>query len=174
MDITSFINESIPFGIINWFKSIHAKKGIITLETEGSHPLITDHRIDVISLSPKFSNSIPVIGVETPQGKIVDQKMIDQHNKLRLNHEAIAQTIAYHSDYHYKPVYDGTEENIQEIEEFRVKHNIPKNKTWLMPAGDNREELIKQYPISLEKAFEMGYNWTGRDHIVAWDTKRAV
>ena len=63
---------------------------------------------------------------------------------------------------------------MNEIEEFRVRHNIPKNKTWLMPAGDNREELIKQYPISLEKAFEMGYNWTGRDHIISYDTKRAV
>ena len=41
-------------------------------------------------------------------------------------------------------------------------------------AGDNREELIHQYPISLEKAFEMGYNWTGRDHIISYDTRRAV
>jgi 7-carboxy-7-deazaguanine synthase len=71
-------------------------------------------------------------------------------------------------------VYDGTEENIQEIEEFRVKHSIPKNKTWLMPAGDNRETLIDMYPKSIELCMKMGYNWTGRDHIVAWDTKRAV
>ena len=28
--------------------------------------------------------------------------------------------------------------------------------------------------VSLEKAFEMGYNWTGRDHIISYDTKRAV
>ena len=43
-----------------------------------------------------------------------------------------------------------------------------------MPAGDSREELIKMYPISIEKAAEMGYNWTGRDHIIAYDTKRGV
>ena len=161
--------------LVNIFKHIHStKKGIVTIETEGSHFIETDYPFGLISLSPKFSNSIPKIGVETPMSKLVDQKMIDQHNKLRLNHDAISKTLAYHSDYHYKPVYDGTEENIQEIEEFRVKHNIPKNKTWLMPAGDNREELIKQYPISLEKAFEMGYNWTGRDHIISYDTRRAV
>jgi 7-carboxy-7-deazaguanine synthase len=57
--------------------------------------------------------------------------------------KAIAQTLAYHSDYHYKPVYDGHKGTLEEIEAFRVKHNIPKNKTWLMPAGDTREELIK-------------------------------
>jgi 7-carboxy-7-deazaguanine synthase len=128
----------------------------------------------LVSLSPKFSNSVPKLDIATPMGKLVDQKMIDQHNKLRLNHEAISKTLAYHSDYHYKPVYDGTEENIKEIEEFRIIHNIPKNKTWLMPAGDNREELIHQYPISLEKAMEMGYNWTGRDHIISYDQRRAV
>jgi 7-carboxy-7-deazaguanine synthase len=151
------------------------QRGIfITIETEGSHYVETDYPIGLISLSPKFSNSVPKLDVTTPMGKLVDQKMIDQHNKLRLNDDAIAQTLAYHADYHYKPVYDGTEETIQEIEEFRIKHNIPKNKTWLMPAGDNREELIKQYPISLEKAFDMGYNWTGRDHIISYNTKRAV
>jgi 7-carboxy-7-deazaguanine synthase len=107
-------------------------------------------------------------------GKLVDQKMIDQHNKLRLNKEAIRKTLDYHTDYHYKPVYDGTQATMDEIEAFRVEMNIPKNKTWLMPAGDTREELIKQYPISLEKAMEMGYNWTGRDHIISYDQKRAV
>jgi 7-carboxy-7-deazaguanine synthase len=151
------------------------ERGIfITIETEGSHFIETDYPFGLISLSPKFSNSVPKIDVTTPMGKLVDQKMIDKHNSLRLNHQAIEQTLAYHSDYHYKPVYDGTEETMNEIEEFRVRHNIPKNKTWLMPAGDNREELIKQYPISLEKAFEMGYNWTGRDHIISYDQRRAV
>ncbi len=95
------------------------ERGIfITIETEGSHFVETDYPIGLISLSPKFANSVPALDIETPMGKLVDQKMVDQHNKLRLNHEAIAQTLAYHSDYHYKPVYDGTEENIQEIEEF--------------------------------------------------------
>jgi 7-carboxy-7-deazaguanine synthase len=52
--------------------------------------------------------------------------------------------------------------------------NIPKNKTWLMPAGDTRETLIEMYPKSIEMAMKIGYNWTGRDHIISYDTKRAV
>jgi 7-carboxy-7-deazaguanine synthase len=147
---------------------------IITIETEGSHFIKTDFPIGLISLSPKFSNSVPKVDVNTPLGKLVDQKMIDQHNKFRLNYDAMKMMIEYHSDYHFKPVWDGTEENLAEIEAFRVELNIPKNKTWLMPAGDTRETLIEMYPISIEKCMEMGYNWTGRDHIIAYDTKRAV
>jgi 7-carboxy-7-deazaguanine synthase len=147
---------------------------LITIETEGSHFLATDYPLDLISLSPKFGNSNPVIGVATPQGAIVDQKMIDQHNKFRLKIDTIKQTLAYHIDYHYKPVWDGTEENLAEIESFRKHLNIPKHKTFIMPAGDTREELIKMYPIVFDMCAEKGYNMTGRDHIIAFDTKRGV
>ena len=147
---------------------------ILTMETEGSHYIETDKRIDLVSLSPKFSNSIPKVGVETPQGKIVDESMIKQHNKFRLNLEAIRKMLDEAGDYHYKPVWDGTEANLAEIEDFRVKMNIPKHKTWIMPAGDSREELVKMYPIVIEMCAEKGYNFTGREHIIAFDKKRSV
>jgi 7-carboxy-7-deazaguanine synthase len=152
----------------------HERNILITIETEGSHFVATDYPIGLVSLSPKFSNSVPVVGVATPQGTITDEKMVAQHNKFRLNHEAIKQMIAFHSDYHYKPVWDGTEKNLQEIEEFRVELDIPKDKTFIMPAGDTREELIKMYPVVFDMCAEKGYNMTGRDHIIAFDTKRGV
>lgn len=147
---------------------------LITIETEGSHFLATDYPLDLISLSPKFGNSVPVLGAVTPQGAIVDQKMIDQHNKFRLKLDVIKQTLAYHIDYHYKPVWDGTEEGLAEIEAFRVALDIPKHKTFIMPAGDTRDELVKMYPIVFDMCAEKGYNMTGRDHIIAFDTKRGV
>jgi len=147
---------------------------IITIETEGSHFLPTDYPISLISLSPKLVNSVPVLGAVTTQGAIVDQKMIDQHNKFRLKLDIIKQMITHHSDYHYKPVWDGTEENLAEIEAFRVALDIPKSKTFIMPAGDTREELIKMYPLVFDMCAEKGYNMTGRDHIIAFDTKRGV
>ena len=151
------------------------ERGIImTIETEGSHFLHTDYPIDLISLSPKFSNTIPQLGVPTPQGKITDQKMIDQHNKFRLNVDAIKQTLAYHKDYHYKPVWDGTDKGLYEIETFRVLMDIPKDKTFIMPAGDSREELIRMYPLVFEMCAQKGYNMTGRDHIIAYDKQRFV
>jgi len=162
----SLVNELVNFA---------STRGIVvTIETEGSHFIETDLPIDLISLSPKFSNSVPKLGELTPAGKTTDQRMIDQHNKFRLNHEAIKQTLKYHYDYHYKPVWDGTEYNLEEIEEFRVLHNIPKSKTWIMPAGDNREELIKMYPKTIEMCTKHGYNFTGREHIIAYNTERGV
>jgi 7-carboxy-7-deazaguanine synthase len=152
----------------------HERGIFITIETEGSHFVETDYPIGLISLSPKFSNSVPAVGVLTPAGKTVDQKMVDQHNKHRLDKEAITKTLVYHSDYHYKPVWDGTEKNLDQIEAFRLSLNIPKDKTFIMPAGDTREELIKMYPIVFEMCAEKGYNMTGRDHIIAYDTKREV
>ena len=152
----------------------HERNIFITIETEGSHFIDTDYPINLISLSPKFNNSVPVVGVATPNGSITDEKMVSQHNKHRLNYSAMHAMITTHSDYHFKPVWDGTEENLKEIEEAREFLEIPKDKTYIMPAGDTREELIKMYPIVFEMCAEKGYNMTGRDHIIAFDTKRGV
>ncbi len=161
--------------LVNEITYFAKERGIlVTIETEGSHFLETDNPLDLISLSPKFSNSVPVVGVETPSGAIVDERMIKIHNRLRLNKDAIRKTIDYHKDYHFKPVWDGTDKNLKEIEDFRIEMDIPKHKTFIMPAGDTREELIKMYPMVFELCAEHGYNMTGRDHIIAYDTERGV
>jgi len=147
---------------------------IITIETEGSAFVETDYPIGLISLSPKFSNSVPVVGAVTPAGRVVDEKFIKIHNRKRLNTTAIKQMMEFHTDYHYKPVWDGTPKNLEEIEAYRVELNIPKNKTWVMPAGDTREQLIKMYPLVFEMVAEQGYNMTGRGHIIAYNTERGV
>ena len=152
----------------------HERGIIITIETEGSRFVETDYPIDLISLSPKFSNSVPVIGAVTPGGKVVDEKMIRIHNMKRKNTEEIKKTLAFHKDYHYKPVWDGTQENLDEIEAYRVELGIPKDESYVMPAVDTRDTLIKMYPKVFELCAEHGYNMTGRDHIIAFDTERGV
>ena len=146
----------------------------ITIETEGSHFLATDYPIGLLSISPKFSNSVPVVGVETPQGAITDQKMVDRHNKFRLNKDAIKKSIDYHNDYHIKPVLDKELSMVEEVEEFLKDLNIPDHKVWAMPAGDNREELVQSYPVVMDFVRDRGWRFTGRAHIMAFDTKREV
>ena len=161
--------------LVNELTHFANERGIlITIETEGSHFVETDYPIGLVSLSPKFSNSIPVVGVATPQGDITDEKMVRQHNKFRMNIETMKAMINFHADYHLKPVWDGTEKNLAEIEALRVELGVPKDKTFIMPAGDTREELIKMYPLVFDMCAEKGYNMTGRDHIIAFDTKRGV
>ena len=161
--------------LVNELKHFANERDIlITIETEGSHYIETDYPIGLLSLSPKFSNSVPVVGAVTPAGKIIDEKFIKIHNRLRQNTDAIKKMIEYHDDYHFKPVWDGTEENLQEIEAYRIELGVPKDKTYVMPAGDTRETLTKMYPLVFEMVAEHGYNMTGRDHIIAYDTERGV
>jgi 7-carboxy-7-deazaguanine synthase len=176
----------------------HERNLFITIETEGSHFIPTDYPIGLISLSPKFANSVPVLGVATPQGKVTDQKMINQHNKFRMNYKAMAQMIAYHNSFHLKPVIDKDLSIIPEYEEFmdrlaqelrtvqgvndiyfdymedsEIKQYL-KDNTWMMPAGDDRPALFKTYPIVMNYCRDKGYKFTGREHIMAFGTERCV
>ena len=146
----------------------------ITIETEGSHFLATDYPINLLSISPKFSNSVPVLGVETPQGAITDQKMIDRHNKFRINKDAIKKSIDYHLDYHIKPVLDKDLSMVEEVEEFLKDLKIPDNKVWAMPAGDDREALFESYGPVMNFVRDRGWRYTGRSHIMAFGTERCV
>ena len=147
----------------------------ITMENEGSHFLPTDYPINLLSISPKFSNSVPVLGVETPEGKITDERMIKQHNKFRLNYPAIKESIAYHSDYHLKPVWDGKDEGaLEEIMDCIEQLDAPKDKVWFMPAGDTREALQKSYPVMFDWVRDNGYRLTWRPHIIAFEDQREV
>ena len=145
-----------------------------TMETEVSEWIETEVPIDLISMSPKFSNSIPVVGVTAPWGQEVTQKEVDRHEKFRINDEAVTKMMELHNDYHYKPVWDCTERGLEELEQFRVRFNIPKNKTYVMPAGDSRQGLLFSYPATMEMCMAEGYNFTGRPHIIAYDKKRCV
>jgi len=176
----------------------HERNLFITIETEGSHFIPTDYPIGLISLSPKFANSVPVLGVATPQGKVTDQKMIDQHNKFRMNYKAMAQMIAYHNSFHLKPVIDKDLSIIPEYEAFmdrlaqelrtvqgvndiyfdymedsEIKKYL-KDNTWMMPAGDDRPALFETYPIVMNYCRDKGYKFTGREHIMAFGTERCV
>ena len=80
--------------LVNELTHFANERGIlITIETEGSRFLETDFPIGLISLSPKFSNSVPVLGAITPNGKVADEKMIKQHNKFRLNKPEITKNL---------------------------------------------------------------------------------
>lgn len=170
-EMRGYTEELLTYG-----RKSYTTTGFVTIETEGSHFVKTKYPIDLISLSPKFENSIPKLGVQLPNSdKVVDEKMIKQHNKFRLNHEAIEDTLNYHTDYHFKPVVDRNDPYIwDDIENFRNKHNIPKSKTWVMPAGDTRDAVIPNYKYVMIECTERGYNFTGRAHIIAFDDERGV
>ncbi len=185
--------------LVNELTHFAHENGIfITIETEGSHFLATDYPINLLSISPKFSNSIPVVGVETPQGAITDERMVKHHNKFRLNIDAIADSIVYHKDFHLKPVLDNKLSMVGEVEDFidkLIDKLIEKHygasewtavwekedlkewlnsKIWAMPAGDDRESLFESYGPVMNFVRDRGWRFTGRAHIMAFNDMREV
>ena len=55
---------------------------------------------------------------------------------------------------------------------FRIA--IPDDKVWVMPAGDNRESLMKSYGPVMNFVRDQGWRFTPRAHIIAFDTERCV
>ena len=159
--------------LVNELTHFAHERGIfITIETEGSHFLETDYPIDLLSISPKFSNSIPQLGAVTPQGEEVTEVMIKKHNSKRLNKEAIKASIEYHKDYHIKPVLDKELSILPEVEEFVKELEIPDEKIWCMAAGDDRVSLMESYGPVMNFVRDRGWRFTGRAHIMAFDTER--
>jgi len=147
----------------------------ITMETEGSHFLSTDYPIGLLSISPKFSNSTPVLGVLTPKGDVTDEKMIKKHQKFQLNTPAIKASIAYHTDYHIKPVWGGSDyDQLKEITDYIDELEVDHNKVWFMPAGDSRASLQVSYPLVFDWVRDNGYRMTWRPHIIAFEDQREV
>jgi 7-carboxy-7-deazaguanine synthase len=143
----------------------------VTLETEGS-VFVEGCAIDLVSLSPKFTNSLPRIGTVTPKGTIITAKHYDRHEKFRMKYDAMRAWITKH-DYQYKPVFSRMED-MDEIEWLGKELDIPKTKTWIMPAGGTADELEKRRAPLMEFCWKNGYNYTDRIHIVAYGTKREV
>jgi 7-carboxy-7-deazaguanine synthase len=84
-------------------------------------------------------------------------------------------SIAYHSDYHLKPVWDGVDEkSLEEIMGCIKVLDIPQDKVWFMPAGDSREALFKSYPKMFDWVRDNGYRLTWRPHIIAFESERCV
>ena len=59
-------------------------------------------------------------------------------------------------------------------EEFLKDLKIPDHKVWAMPAGDDRESLKESYGPVMNFVRDRGWRFTGRAHIMAFDTEREV
>ena len=144
----------------------------ITIETEGSEYVSTVG--DLISLSPKLSNSTPRPGTVMPfTGKKVTEKQKEQHEKGRCNYEAMKMLLDVHPDYQLKPVIS-SEKDLQEVKELQEILSIPNNKVWLMPEGLEPKQLNKRRRWLMDLCTEQGYNFTDRLHIIAYGDIRGV
>ena len=144
----------------------------ITIETEGSESVGT--MADLISLSPKLSNSTPRPGTWMPYlNREVTEKDKEKHEKWRCNYEAMKMLLDLHPDYQLKPVIS-SEKDLDEVKELQKELSVPNHKVWLMPEGLVEEELNERRRWLMDLCTEQGYNFTDRLHIIVYGDERGV
>jgi 7-carboxy-7-deazaguanine synthase len=142
----------------------------ITIETEGSEYVYT--KADLISLSPKLSNSIPIPGSKMGQQTVTDNDR-RQHVKWYRNIEAMKDLIKHHHDYQIKPVIS-QQSDLNEVEELLKELDVAKCKVYLMPEGLTKDQLESRRKWLIQLCIDRGYNFTDRLHIIAYGDKRGV
>ncbi|GHT14097.1 7-carboxy-7-deazaguanine synthase [Planctomycetales bacterium] len=125
----------------------------ITIETSGVQfqPVLCD----LISISPKLTNSNPMNNEEALQ----------QHSQYQYNHDAIQQLILRYN-YQLKFVVD-TLDDLQEINEYLSQfHGIVPERVLLMPQAIDTETMAKKAAWIQPHCDENGYRYCPRMQLV--------
>ena len=133
----------------------------ITIETAGI-AYIPDMPCDLMSISPKLSNS-------TPQ----DAKIAAMHDRSRLDLAVLAELIDNYN-YQLKLVVD-SQDDIAEIQETLGKlENVDAQKVMLMPQAATRDEFLSKSPMVADLCKSTGFAFSQRLQVLLWDNKKGV
>lgn len=137
----------------------------ITIETNGT--IYEDTFADLVSLSPKLSNSTPWEA---------DKKWAKKHERDRINKDTLAEFMLFSIDYQFKFVVDpeSLDNDLLEIRELQDDLGIPNHKIFLMPEGIKREHIIKKQEEIVKVCLEYGYRFSDRLHVRLYDDRRGV
>lgn len=133
----------------------------VTIETAGI-AYIPDIACDLMSISPKLSNSVPD-----------DVKLAAMHEDSRLDLAVLAELIDNYN-YQLKFVVD-SETDLPEIEETIDRlANVDSQKVMLMPQAATRDELLAKSPMVADLCKRTGFAFCQRLHILLWDNRRGT
>jgi 7-carboxy-7-deazaguanine synthase len=148
------INSDLPL-LVKELKNTHNH---ITIETAGI-AYIPDMPCDLMSISPKLSNSIP------------DDVTSATHKDSRLD-IAVLQELIENYEYQLKFVVD-SQEDLPEIQQTIDKiGSINPEKIMLMPQATTRDELLAKSPLVAEMCKQTGFTFSHRLQILLWDNQK--
>jgi 7-carboxy-7-deazaguanine synthase len=131
----------------------------ITIETAGIG-YIEGLTCDLMSISPKLSNSVPV-----------DSEEAKRHEELRLDTAVLGKLISTYN-YQLKFVVD-RESDLEEIKETLEQVGIvDPARVFLMPQVRTREELVDKGPMVAEMCKNTGYVLGQRLQVLLWNNDR--
>lgn len=159
-------------------------KGLfVTVETNGTIAPELVSLVDLWSISPKLSTSVPIPGktYNNPHygndSWTFSEERCEELNKIRFNPEAIAQMIDT-GMFQLKFVYSGPE-SIASIDEFlkvleELDALVRPYDVMLMPEGTTVEQITKNAQEAAQVCIERGWTLTDRLHLRIWGDKRGV
>ena len=151
------VNSELPL-LINQLKDAGKH---ITIETAGA-AYIPDMRCDLMSISPKLSNSMP----EEP-------KLAAIHKNLKLD-LAVLGALVDNYNYQLKFVVD-SEDDLPEIEETIENLAVAdRGKIMLMPQAATRQELLTKSPIIAEFCKRIGLTFSARLQVLLWNNQKGT
>jgi 7-carboxy-7-deazaguanine synthase len=133
----------------------------ITIETAGI-AFIQDLPCDLMSISPKLSNSTPT-----------DPELAAVHEKSRLDTSVLRQLVDSYN-YQLKFVVD-SRSDLGEINRILKKvGNVDLQKVMLMPQATTRDELLARSPMVAEMCKRTSFAFCQRLQILLWNNEREM
>jgi 7-carboxy-7-deazaguanine synthase len=139
----------------------------ITVETNGT--IHRDAPIDLVSVSPKLSNSTPT-AERDPAG---DGEWVDRHDERRIDMAALTALVEEYDTQLKFVVADESDlpEILDLLEDLRdaAAVPVPDEDVLLMPEGATRERLAETRERVADLALEHGFRYTPRLHVDLWN-----
>lgn len=151
------INSDLP----ELVQKLKASDKHITIETAGI-AFIPDLAYDLMSISPKLSNSIPA-----------DPKLAAIHEDSRLD-LAVLRELVDNYKYQLKFVVD-SQDDLPEIQQtIEEIGNVDLDKVMLMPQAATRDELLAKSPMVADMCKHIGFAFSQRLQVLLWNNKRGT
>jgi 7-carboxy-7-deazaguanine synthase len=133
----------------------------VTIETAGI-AYIPDLPCDLMSISPKLSNSTPD-----------DPELAKIHEAERLDIAVLRKLIAGYT-YQLKFVVD-SQDDLPEIQRtIEEIGNVDLEKVMLMPQATTRDELLAKSPMVADMCKQTGFTFCQRLQVLLWDNQRGT
>jgi 7-carboxy-7-deazaguanine synthase len=142
-------------------KELRALEKHVTIETAGI-AYIPDIPCDVMSISPKLSNSIPE-----------DAILAAMHKDSRLD-LAVLGELAFHYNCQFKFVIDSVNDLTEVQEIIETTGNINADRVMLMPQAATRDELIAKSPMVADMCKLVGFAFSQRLQVLLWNNTRGT
>ena len=151
------LHQQAIINFVNYIEQQYKIKPTVEIETNGTI-LPSKEFADIVTLwnvSPKLSNS----------GMSYERRI----NNVALQFFADVNVFSI-----FKFVVKTHEDFLEIINEYIGPHNLPTEKIYLMPAADNRQDLIEVSRAIAEICLCYNFKFSNRLHLMIWDQKTGV